>query len=116
MDPTPTEPKALDATGGEVVGISDEPSRVSKCFADRRTISFPLLADPGSRTIDAYGVRDKNPPRGKEGAATHLTFIVDQKGVIRAKRYRVIYDDQADVDALIKELKDAKSVDGGINQ
>jgi peroxiredoxin len=99
-----------------VVGISYEPSRVSKCFADRRTISFPLLADPGSKIIDAYGVRDKRAPRGREGAATHLTFIVDQKGVIRAKVSRVIYDDQADVDNLVKALKDAKNVDGEIKQ
>jgi peroxiredoxin len=108
--------KDIDASGGQVVGISYEPPATSKCFADRRTISIPLLADPGSKTIDAYGVRDKKVPRAKDGAASHVTFILDQEGIVRTKLLRVIYNDQSDVDALVKALKDAQRVAGGTKQ
>src|SRR5262249_14201995 len=52
-------------------------------FARRRNITFPLLADPGSRTIDAYGVRD---PQG-DGIPHPATFLVDRQGVIREKLF-----------------------------
>jgi peroxiredoxin len=59
-------------------------------FANNR-ITFPLLSDVGSRIIDAYQIRDK---RVKDGVSLHATFIINQKGVVRAKLFQVTASDR----------------------
>jgi peroxiredoxin len=91
--------------GGNVVGVSYDSVAVLKRYADRRSITFPLLSDVGSKTIDAYGIRDK---AVKGGVAHHGTFIIDRKGIIRAKVFQVSYAEREAVDNLIRVLKDAR--------
>ena len=47
-------------------------------------ISFALLSDPESKTIDAYHIRNDAAKGKAEGVAHPGTFILDQHGVIRA--------------------------------
>jgi peroxiredoxin len=103
--------KQIEATGGTVVGISYDTAKTLKCFADKQKITIPILSDPDSKIIDAYGVRDRNPPRTKDGTAAHITIVLDQNGVIRAKLARVIYNG-FDLEALVKALKDAQTMKG----
>ncbi len=105
--------KEIEASGGQLVGISYDSAKTLKCFADKQAIAIPILSDTGSKTIDAYHVRDTDPARARNGVARHVIFIVDQKGVVRSKRFGVIYDEQSGVDALVKALKDAQNVNGG---
>ena len=44
------------------------------------------------------------------GFARHATFIVDQKGVIRSKIFRLSYQERPAVDLLINALKEARNV------
>lgn len=104
--------KQIEATGAQLVGISYDSAQSLKCFAQKETITIPILSDADSKTIDAYGVRDRNPLPSKERAAGHITMILDQNGVVRAKLARVIYNGRSDVDALVKALKDAQNVKG----
>jgi len=84
--------KGLDkirATGTQVVGISyDSVDTLSK-FAKKRKISFPLLSDEGSKTIDAYGIRNTRAKPGsiQDGIPYPGTFLVDQNGVVRDKLF-----------------------------
>lgn len=100
--------KEIEATGGHVVGISYDSVKVLKGFADRGKVTFPLLSDAGSKTIDAYEIRNKNAPARCDGIAYHATFILDAKGVIRAKLFQVSYAERPAVDALVKALKAAR--------
>jgi peroxiredoxin len=104
--------KEIEAAGGQVVGISYDPVEKLKPYAERGKITFPLLSDVGSRTIDAYDIRYKEAPPETSGFARHATFIVDQKGVIRAKLFRLSYRERPAVDALINALKDARKTSG----
>jgi peroxiredoxin len=70
-------------------------------FARRRNITFPLLADPGSRTIEAYGIRD---PQG-DGIPHPGTFLVDRDGIIRAKLFEHGYQKRHPTDALIERAR-----------
>ena len=70
-------------------------------FARRRDITFPLLADPGSRTIEAYGVRD---PQG-DGIPHPVTFLVDRQGIIRAKLFEEGYQKRPPTDSLIEAAR-----------
>ena len=52
----------------------------------------------------------RRPPE-KSGFARHATFILDQKGVIRAKLFQLSYQERPAVDALINALKEARNAD-----
>jgi peroxiredoxin Q/BCP len=71
----------------QVVAISYDSVPVLKRFAEKRGITFPLLSDAGSKTIDAYGIRNKEAPERVRGIPHPGTFVLDQTGVIRAKLF-----------------------------
>ncbi len=78
--------KQIKAGGLQLVGVSyDSVKKLSK-FASEGMITFPLLADKGSQTIDAYQVRNKSTKAGSsaDGMAIPTTFVIDKQGVIRA--------------------------------
>ncbi len=101
--------KKFEAAGDQVIGISYDAVPAVKKFADSKSITFPLLSDAGSKTIDAYGVRDSTSPGPQEPFATHATFVLDQNGIIRAKILDVLYQEQPGVNYLLKALKDARN-------
>lgn len=45
------------AAGVQRVGISKDPVAKQKEFAEANTFDYPLLSDPDSKTIEAYGVK-----------------------------------------------------------
>ena len=103
--------KEFEAVGGQVVGISYDSTAAIKKFADNKSLTLPLLSDPGSKTIDAYRMRDKAAEDPNAGYSAHATFVIDQQGVIRAKLVEVIYQEQPGVGFIIKALKDARKAD-----
>ena len=104
--------KEIEAAGGQVVGISYDSVEKLKRYADRTKITFPLLSDAGSKTIDAYDIRYKEAPAESSGFSRHATFILDRKGVIRAKLFQLSYQERSTVDALINALKEAHNIKG----
>src|SRR5207247_4004656 len=100
--------KSIEDAGVQVVGISYDDTKVLKTFSDRMKVTFPLLSDPGSETIEAYHIRNKA-ARGKaEGVPNPGTFILDQQGVIRAKLFLEGYRDRHSVEQLVKAAKAVK--------
>ena len=89
--------KKLAAVGVHPVGISYDKVAVLKEFANAKKISFPLLSDAGSKTIKAYGILKKN---GK-GLPNPGTFLIDRKGVVRAKLLLEGYRKRHSIDDLI---------------
>ena len=71
-------------------------------------VSFPLLSDPGSKVIEEFHIL--NPAaRGKtEGVPYPGTFILDSKGVIRAKLFLEGYRDRHTTDALLEAADSVK--------
>jgi peroxiredoxin len=104
--------KEIEAAGGQVVGISYDSVDKLKRYAERSRITFPMLSDAGSKTIDAYDIRYKEAPPELSGFARHATFILDQNGVIRAKLFQLSYQERPAVDALINALKEARKPTG----
>jgi peroxiredoxin len=107
--------KEIQAVGGQVVGISYDSTEKLKSYAKQQHITFPLLSDADSKTIDAYDIRYKEAPPEKSGFARHATFILDQKGVIRAKLFRLSYQERPAVDSLINALKEARKTPAETN-
>lgn len=67
------------------MGISYDSTRTLREFAEKREISFPLLSDTGSRTIDAYRVRNEEATGRTRGIPHPTVFVLDPDGAICAK-------------------------------
>ena len=100
--------KQIEATGGQLVAISYDSAAILKRFSANSAITYPLLSDAGSKTIDAYGIRNKEAPERWSGIPHPGTFIVDTKGVIRAKLFLEGYKERHAPEALIEALKKAR--------
>jgi peroxiredoxin len=95
----------IQAAGIQLVGVSYDDTKVLKTFSDHMKIGFPLLSDPGSKTIEAYHIRNQA-ARGKaEGVPHPGTFIVDRAGVVRAKLFLEGYRDRHTTAALIQAAR-----------
>jgi peroxiredoxin len=103
-----TSLKEIETTEGQMVAISYDSSAVLKRFAAKSAITYPLLSDAGSKTIDAYGIRNKEAPERVSGIPYPGTFVIDRKGVIRAKLFLDGYKERHAIDALLQALKDAR--------
>jgi peroxiredoxin len=100
--------QSIQDAGVQLVGISYDDTKALKTFSDRMKIAFPLLSDPGSRTIDAYHIRNET-ARGKAvGVPNPGTFILDQEGVIRAKLFLEGYRERHTGEALVQAAKTVK--------
>ena len=79
-----------------------------KKFSDGAKITFPLLSDPESKTIDAYHIRNEAAKGRAEGVPNPGTFVVDREGVIRAKLFLEGYRERHTTEALIEAAKTIK--------
>jgi peroxiredoxin Q/BCP len=80
----------LEAAGVTVVGISpDEPAKLAK-FRDRDSITFPLLSDPETEVLRAYGAYGEKKLYGKTTVGViRSTFLIDTDGTIGKAYYNV---------------------------
>jgi thioredoxin-dependent peroxiredoxin len=73
----------LRKKGISVLGVSPDDQASHKKFGKKFSLPFPLLADPGHKIIDAYGVWGPKQLYGRHYEGLHRTsFLVDEKGVI----------------------------------
>jgi peroxiredoxin Q/BCP len=93
----------LEAAGVTVVGISpDKPAKLAK-FRDRDALTFPLLSDPDTEVLKAYGAYGEKKLYGKITIGViRSTFIVDADGKIEKAFYNV--KATGHVERLLKEL------------
>lgn len=94
--------KELEDAGIQVIGISYDSVKVLKSFSDQQDITFPLLSDTDSKTIDAFGIRNKDSDMGIPYPGT---FLLDSKGVIRAKLFKEGFRVRHTTDELLKAAK-----------
>ena len=90
------------------MAISYDSTAILKRFADKSALTFPLLSDAGSKTIDAYGIRNKDAPERWNGIPYPGTFVIGTNGVIHAKIFLDGYKERHAVEALVGALKAAK--------
>ena len=76
----------LEAAGIKLVGISYDSVDILNRFSKKQSLGYTLLSDPGSKTIDAYKVRNESARPGRsEGIPNPTVFLVNNNGVIAAK-------------------------------
>jgi len=100
--------KEIEAGGGQIVVVTyDAPEKVKR-FAAKQKITYPILSDPGSKTIEAYAMRSVRGAGDQIGSSQHGTFVIDQKGIVRAKPYLTSFEERSVVEVLVNTLKEAQ--------
>ncbi|MFC5179801.1 thioredoxin-dependent thiol peroxidase [Actinomadura harenae] len=80
----------LEAAGTTVVGISpDKPEKLAK-FREKEGLTFPLLSDPGTKVLQAYGAYGEKKLYGKTVVGViRSTFVISPEGKIDNAYYNV---------------------------
>ena len=89
------------------MAISYDSQEILKRFATKNSVAYPLLSDVGSKTIEAYGIRDKEAAGKASGIPHPGTFIIKTDGVINAKLFLEGYKERHPTEALVQALKNA---------
>lgn len=95
----------IEQGGVRVVGLSYDAPATSAAAAAKLGITFPLLSDTGSKVIAAYGVLNAEAKGKAAGVAHPLVFIVDARGVIRAKLGRDGYKERPEADEIVASAR-----------
>ena len=73
-----------------VFGVSVDPVKSHKKFADKYDLPFTLLSDENKKVVKTYGVWGKKKMYGREYDGTfRMSFLIDPKGNI-AKIYKKV--------------------------
>lgn len=89
--------------GAEVIGISSDSTTSHKQFANKYNLPFILLSDSGSLVRKLYGV-----PSTLGLLPGRVTYIIDQKGVVR-HIFNSQFNFKGHVEAALKTLKEIQN-------
>ncbi|WP_164155300.1 peroxiredoxin family protein [Sandarakinorhabdus rubra] len=93
----------LAARGYTLVGLSYDAVPVLAKFAAERNVGWPLLSDPQSKVIDGWQLRDPAYPPGNRanGVPRPAIYVIDAKGVIRARLMEENYRNRPPASAVL---------------
>lgn len=84
----------ITAAGIQLVAISYDSPATNAAAVAKLGVTFPLLSDPGSKVIDAYGIRNLEAKGRGAGIPHPVLYLLDRQGVIRVKLMRDGYRDR----------------------
>jgi peroxiredoxin len=96
----------LAARGYSLAAISyDQPDALT-AFAIKQGVRYTLLSDGGSKMIDAFRLRDPQyaPTSFAYGVPRPSIFVIDRRGVVRAKLALEGFKVRPDNDAILKAV------------
>lgn len=80
-----------------VLGISGDPVASHQRFADKFSLTFPLLSDPGAAVAKAYGIFKQKSLYGRTyWGIERTTFLIDEQGRIAKVFPKVKVDGHAE--------------------
>ena len=81
---------AFKKSGTEVIGISKDTISNHEKFSTKYDLNFPLASDAETTTCEDYGVwKEKNMYGRKYMGIERSTFLIDEKGILRAEWRKV---------------------------
>ncbi len=95
---------------GLAVVTYDSPAIMAD-FSRRRGITFPLLSDPGSQTINAYGILNTTVAAGTSnyGIPFPGTFLIDRTGKVTSRFFEEAYQERNTVSTIMIALGNART-------
>ncbi len=93
--------------GAKVIGVSPDPVKSHKKFADKHELPFTLVADTEKSVCESYGVWQEKSMYGKKSmGVVRSTFVIDAEGVIRQIFAKVKVDGHCE--AVLEAIKAIK--------
>lgn len=83
--------KAFSAKGVHVAAVSYDSPAILENFAKRRSITYPLLADPSSAVIDAFGIRNREATGMQAGIPYPGYYLIDREGSIEKRFFETTH-------------------------
>jgi len=94
----------FEKQGIKLAAISYDSQEILKFFANRDKIEYPLLGDPDSKTIRAYGVLNPEATGMQKGFARPGYFFIDPQGIIREKFFEARYRERLTGKSILAKL------------
>jgi hypothetical protein len=96
----------LKRRGYGLVIVTYDPVETLKKFADSRGITFPMISDQGSAIIRRYGLLNETVERDTRawGIPHPGTFILDTRGVVRARYFEDAYQERNTVASILARM------------
>lgn len=93
---------AIQKLGYGVAALSyDQPGALAH-FAQRKQIQYPLLSDPASKIIDAFGIRNESAKDGFAKGIPHPgLFLIGATGRVEAKYFEEDYRERITVSSIL---------------
>lgn len=88
----------------KLAAISYDSDAILKFFADRQKIEYPMLGDPGSKVIRAYGVLNPEATGMQKGFARPGYFFIDSRGIVREKFFDARYRERITGNSVIAKM------------
>jgi hypothetical protein len=99
-----------------LAAISYDSVETLKAFGDKHGITFPLLSDEGSKTIDAWGLRNREATGRQAGIPHPGTFVIDRAGRVTSRAFEQAYQERETAASILAGLQagSAGSKDPGL--
>jgi peroxiredoxin len=91
----------FEEKGAKVLGVSVDSPWSHRAWAEERGIEFPLLSDFQREVVEDYGVKHE------AGFPERAYFVIDEEGVVRAKRIEASPGDRPEVEEVLQDLEKA---------
>jgi len=86
--------KQFEAKGIRVASITYDSPEILKSFADRKSITYPMLSDPQSQIIRAFGILNPEGTGFQSGIPYPGMYYITPDGVIRNRFFEENYTDR----------------------
>jgi hypothetical protein len=96
--------KDLTTNGLGLAAISYDSPEILKAFAEKHGITFPLLSDPGSKTIAAWGILNKEATGRTAGIPHPGTYVIDRGGAIQSRDFQQAYQERNTASSILGRL------------
>src|SRR5271165_5061945 len=94
----------FEKQGLKFAAISYDSEEILKFFSDRHKIRYPMLGDPESKIIRAYGVFNHEAAGMQKGFARPGYYFIDPNGVIRERFFEAKYRERLTGNSIIAKL------------
>ena len=105
----------LKKAGIGLAAITYDPVAVLADFSERRSITFPMLSDPGSAVIKEYGIFNTTIPetnRQSYGIPFPGTLMLNAQGVVTSRFFEPAYQERNTVGSILARLGNDVDVPG----
>jgi peroxiredoxin len=88
--------EGFESRGYRIAALTYDTPEVLKHFAERADINYPLLSDPDSKVIRAFGILNKTVPESHPfyGIPNPGQYLIDADGKVEAKFFEEKYSDR----------------------